>query len=123
MKVDISTREKKAFLCGTQYVVSAKVELTPEELAVHRKHLAGGSLFGEDIKNRVGEDGWFTILKRRAYIHGNYLGKGMEVKFLDLSAATNFENVLLEGFERWKRQIENHQTASQTLGKSRTLEF
>lgn len=124
MKVDVQKTEKKTLFGGSRYIVSARIELSPDEQQFAKRRNIDIVFFDLDhMKGLLGETSFFNWLNK---MHGNRIKtyqKSFEVEFQTLAKASNYEDALMAAFKETKNQLVAQQESEKELGQKRTYEL
>lgn len=121
MKLDLSKTEKKGFLWGMSYVVTAKVHLTAEEAALVKKHMPGWVLV-EDLEGITPNPLLQEKLLKKAVRLDHYT-RGVEIELSSIQEAGNLESAIVQGCKVLKEQVDAVGSHSESMGRARTVEF
>jgi len=125
MKINVQKTERKTLFGGTRYVVSTKIELTPDEQALVQRHKVGG-IFSEaelyEIRDHIGNAAYDQFLKRGGARLGTHL-TGANVEVDSLAAADYFEAALMNGLKTLKENLIANEQSANELGQNRSYEL
>lgn len=125
MKINVQKTERKTLFGGTRYVVSTKVELTPEEQALVKRHDVGG-IFSmaqlHEIRDHIGNPAYDKFLKHGAARFKTHLA-GASVEVDSLAAADYFEAALMNGLKTLKENLLANEQSANELGQKRSYEL
>jgi hypothetical protein len=125
MKINVQKTERKTMFGGTRYVVSTKLELTPDEQALVQRHKVHGIFSAaelEAIRVRFGDTPYMNFLKRGGSNVSTLLAGGtLEVD--SLAAADYFEAALMGALKNLKNSLIANEQSAKELGQNRSYEL